>query len=239
MTTTFWVYDIKQLFSSLVFIPGKNKTLNQQLNAITRLLIIICLIISYFDVSVAIAIFIFYVGLIIYIYLNNANNVSVEPFKFQSRNFKIFTQPVVKEQDIVSGNNKETQLDVLNSEYEVTKQNISNANKIFKKNDGIGFSRQAYVDTVTGCLKYNRSDIDVETMSRVITKSKIDTTPDWNNNAKTLFKHVNSDYKKINNDYFISTTNSYRKNLQESMMQKNNAVIEQRRLFPISTNGRK
>ena len=83
----FWLYDPKQLFSSADIIPLDNMTFEEQLNSITRLIIIIYIILGLMEYKHSIQFFILSILFIILIFLiNKEMSKNKENFEYDYKN---------------------------------------------------------------------------------------------------------------------------------------------------------
>ncbi len=101
---------------------------------------------------------------------------------------------------------------------------------------GYGTSYRSYVEPVTGQVRFYYDDVDAYKRPNYVTRSKVDFIP----SSISTQAIPNSDYFKRQNQYsrtiaqqrFANDTMDFRTDLQERLMRKANANLEQSRRFP-------
>ncbi len=104
---------------------------------------------------------------------------------------------------------------------------------------GYGTSYRSYVEPVTGQVRFYYDDVDAYKRPSYLSRSKVDFIP----SSVGIQPMPNTEYfakqnkfaRSIANDAFMDDTISFRTDMQERLMRKANANLEQKRRFPSHT----
>ena len=104
---------------------------------------------------------------------------------------------------------------------------------------GYGTSYRSYVEPVTGQVRFYYDDVDAHKRPNYLCRSKVDFIP----SSMTTQPIPNTEYfnkqnryaRTIANDAFMDDTISFRTDMQERLMRKANANLQQSRRFPKHT----
>lgn len=111
--------------------------------------------------------------------------------------------------------------------------NEPNMNNVYDPRfSGYGDSNRAYIDKMTGQVRYFYDDVDAIRRPNLITKNNLDIYP-FTQNYGPMEKPENC-YRELANQQFHDSQIQFRTDLMERLMRKRNAEMWQRRVAPIS-----
>lgn len=102
---------------------------------------------------------------------------------------------------------------------------------------GYGTEYRGYVDHLTGRPRYFYDDVDVHRRNKFITRNKIDFEPfGMQCGPQEVSPYTNMEVREMAQNSFLDNALSFRTDLQQRLMQKNNNRAWQQKQAPISTN---
>ena len=106
---------------------------------------------------------------------------------------------------------------------------------------GYGTSYRSYLEPVTGQVRFYYDDIDAQKRVNYLSRSKVDFIPSSIGTQpipnSEYFEKQNRYSRTIANDTFVDDTISFRTEMQERLMRKGNANMEEKRRYPKYTSG--
>lgn len=111
-------------------------------------------------------------------------------------------------------------------QHDHNQQNLSAADVFDPRTAGYGDDRRAYLEPVTGQVRYYYDDIDQHRADPMLGRSHVPMADAFAGNPlNTLRYHADAS--------FIESTNRHRLDIQERLMRKSNEITRQRRVAPI------
>lgn len=100
--------------------------------------------------------------------------------------------------------------------------------------NGYGTQERTYFEPFIGQPRFFYDDVEAARQENYITRNKVDTQK-WVSQYE-MNDNYSGDFRKRAHNNFLADQLSFRNDLQEKMMRKNNAVNWQRKMYPITTN---